>query len=57
MENGIKIINESLEFSTSGEIDFIDLSDKVQEVVSKYGIKKWFGSCIRTPCNRNFNLD
>jgi len=35
----MKILNESFTFSTSGEIDFIDLTDKVQEVVSRSGIR------------------
>lgn len=35
----MKIHNESLRFSTRGEIDFIDLTDKVQEVVEKAGVK------------------
>jgi secondary thiamine-phosphate synthase enzyme len=35
----MKILNETFTFSTRGEIDFIDLSDKVQEVVSRSGIR------------------
>lgn len=35
----MKVHNESLRFSTRGEIDFIDLTDKVQEVVEKAGVK------------------
>jgi len=35
----MKVQNESLSFSTRGEIDFIDLTDNVQEVVEKTGIK------------------
>ena len=34
-----KVINKTYEFTTQGEIDFIDLSDKVQEEVSSSGIK------------------
>lgn len=34
-----KVFNTSYSFSTKGEIEFIDLSDKVQEAVSKSGIK------------------
>jgi secondary thiamine-phosphate synthase enzyme len=30
-----KIVNKSFSFSTRGEIDFVDLTDKVQETVSK----------------------
>jgi secondary thiamine-phosphate synthase enzyme len=35
----MKVYNESLRFSTRGEIEFIDLSEKVQEAVKKSGIK------------------
>lgn len=35
----MKVYNESLMFSTRGEIEFIDLSEKVQEAVEKSGIK------------------
>ncbi|MDH5267693.1 MAG: secondary thiamine-phosphate synthase enzyme YjbQ [Candidatus Bathyarchaeota archaeon] len=35
----MRIVNESLTFSTRGEIDFIDLTDRVQEVVKSAGIK------------------
>jgi len=35
----MKIFNETFTFSTRGEIDFIDLTDKVQEVVSRSGIR------------------
>jgi secondary thiamine-phosphate synthase enzyme len=34
----MKVFNETLSFSTRGEIEFIDISDKVQEVVEKSGI-------------------
>jgi len=34
-----RVFNTSYVFSTKGEIEFIDLSDKVQEAVSKSGIK------------------
>jgi len=34
-----RVVNRSLSFTTKGEIDFIDLSDKVQEEVSSSGIK------------------
>ena len=36
---GFKVFNTSYSFSTKGEIDFIDLTDKVQEIVSQSGIK------------------
>lgn len=35
----VKIFNERFVFSTKGEIDFMDLTGKVQEVVRKSGIK------------------
>jgi secondary thiamine-phosphate synthase enzyme len=34
-----KVYNTSYSFPTRGEIDFIDLTDKVQEAVSRSGIK------------------
>jgi len=34
----MRIVNESLTFSTRGEIDFIDLTDRVQEIVKSAGI-------------------
>jgi len=38
----MKIFNESLRFSTHGEIDFIDISDEVQGVVEKSSVKNGF---------------
>jgi len=35
----MKVFNESFTFSTKGEIDFIDLSGKVQEVVDRSGVR------------------
>lgn len=35
----MKILNESLTFSTRGEIDFTDLTRQVEEVVRKSGVK------------------
>jgi secondary thiamine-phosphate synthase enzyme len=35
----LNIYNETLTLSTRGEIEFIDLTDKVQKIVSKYGVK------------------
>ena len=35
----MKILNESLTFSTRGEIDFVDLSSRVEEIVRKSGVK------------------
>ena len=35
----LKVLNQSIEFSTKGEIDFIDLTEKVQETVSKSKVK------------------
>jgi secondary thiamine-phosphate synthase enzyme len=37
--SNFKVLNTSFSFSTKGEIDFIDLTDKVQEAVSKSGVK------------------
>lgn len=34
-----KVVNKNYSFTTKGEIDFIDLTDKVQEEVSLSGIK------------------
>jgi secondary thiamine-phosphate synthase enzyme len=34
-----KVANSKITFSTRGEIDFIDLSDKIQEAVSKSNIQ------------------
>jgi secondary thiamine-phosphate synthase enzyme len=34
-----KIVNESYTFSTKGEIDFVDLTEKLQEAVSDSGIR------------------
>jgi secondary thiamine-phosphate synthase enzyme len=35
----MRIVNESVTFSTRGEIDFVDITDRVQEVVKSAGIK------------------
>lgn len=35
----MKIFNKSIKFSTQGEIDFVDLTNKVQSIVTKSGIK------------------
>jgi secondary thiamine-phosphate synthase enzyme len=37
--SGFKVVNKRFSFSTKGEIDFVDLTDKVQEVVSESAIK------------------
>ena len=37
--SNFKVANKSFSFTTKGEIDFIDFSDKVQEEVSASGIK------------------
>lgn len=37
--SSFKIVNKSYTFTTKGEIDFVDLSDKVQEEVSISGVK------------------
>jgi secondary thiamine-phosphate synthase enzyme len=38
--SSFKVVNKSLVFSTKGEIDFVDLTDKVQEEVTKSAIQK-----------------
>ncbi|MDH5782787.1 MAG: secondary thiamine-phosphate synthase enzyme YjbQ [Candidatus Bathyarchaeota archaeon] len=35
----MKVFNESFRFSTRGEIDFADLTNKVQGIVAKSGVK------------------
>jgi secondary thiamine-phosphate synthase enzyme len=35
----LKVLNETVRFSTKGEIDFMDLTGKVNDVVRKSGIK------------------
>jgi secondary thiamine-phosphate synthase enzyme len=37
--SGFKVVNRRFSFSTRGEIDFVDLTDKVQKEVSKSAIK------------------
>jgi secondary thiamine-phosphate synthase enzyme len=37
--SSFKVFNKSFDFSTRGEIDFVDLTDKVQEAVAKSAIK------------------
>jgi secondary thiamine-phosphate synthase enzyme len=37
--SNFKVFNTSYNFSTKGEIDFIDLTNKVQEAVSQSGIR------------------
>ena len=34
-----KIFNETYTFSTEGEIDFVDLTDKIHEAVAKSGVR------------------
>ena len=38
-ERLMKIYNETVRFSTRGEIQFVDLTSKVEEIVEKSGIK------------------
>ena len=45
----MEILNQSFTFSTKGEIEFIDLTGKVREVVERSGIQKWVDSCFRSP--------
>ena len=35
----MRVVTESLRVSTRGEIDFIDISEKVRAVVEKSGVK------------------
>lgn len=35
----MKIFNDSYRFSTKGEIDFVDLSSRVQDTIDKAGVK------------------
>jgi len=37
--SSLKVVNRHFNFSTEGEIDFVDLTSKVQEIVSKSDIK------------------
>jgi secondary thiamine-phosphate synthase enzyme len=37
--SGFKVVNKSFSFSTKGEIDFVDLTDKVQEFVAESGVR------------------
>lgn len=37
--SSFKVLNKSISFTTKGEIDFIDLSDTLHEVVTDSGIK------------------
>ena len=37
--SNFKVINRRYSFSTKGEIDFVDLTDKVQEVVSESAVR------------------
>jgi len=37
--SSFKVVNKNFSFSTKGEIDFVDLTDKVQEVVSESAIR------------------
>jgi len=38
----MKLYGTSLTFSTKGEVDFIDLTEKIEEAVSKSGMKNGF---------------
>ena len=37
--SNFKVVNRSINFTTKGEIDFLDISDKIQEEVTLSGIK------------------
>jgi secondary thiamine-phosphate synthase enzyme len=39
LSSGFKVLNASFSFSTKGEIEFVDLTEKVSEVVSRSGVK------------------
>ena len=39
---GFKVFNTTFSFSTKGEIEFIDLTDHVQQAVAKSGVKNGF---------------
>jgi secondary thiamine-phosphate synthase enzyme len=38
-KGNLRVFTETLTFSTKGEVEFVDLSDKVQEIVSRCGVK------------------
>ncbi len=37
--SNFKVVNRNINFTTKGEIDFLDLTDKIQEEVTSSGIK------------------
>jgi secondary thiamine-phosphate synthase enzyme len=37
--SNFKVVNNSISFTTKGEIDFVDLSEKIQEKVTSSGIR------------------
>ena len=37
--SAFKVVNKSISFTTRGEIDFVDLSEKIQEEVTLSGVK------------------
>jgi secondary thiamine-phosphate synthase enzyme len=42
LKETLKIFTETLTFSTKGEVEFVDLSDRVQEVASRSGVRNGF---------------
>jgi secondary thiamine-phosphate synthase enzyme len=39
LTSSFKVFSSSFSFSTKGEVDFVDLTDRVMEVVSKSGVR------------------
>ena len=39
LTSGFRVFNTSFNFSTKGEIEFVDLTDRVQEAVAKSGVR------------------
>jgi secondary thiamine-phosphate synthase enzyme len=42
LASSFKVFNSSFSFSTKGEVEFVDLTDRVLEVVSKSGVRNGF---------------
>jgi len=40
--SGFRVFNSSIEFSTQGEIDFVDLTDKIRQTAEASGIQNGF---------------
>jgi secondary thiamine-phosphate synthase enzyme len=39
LTSGFRVFNTSFNFSTKGEVEFVDLTDRVQEAVAKSGVR------------------